>query len=102
MSRLSTQNGAGLSVAQTLALCSFFIALSLGWAVLPVLGVSAYVLEGALTSCSLDWTNKSLVSFVYVIGLFVCVYFLPLMLIIYCHCQTIKIVRRLRYNEFIS
>ena len=70
------------------------------WAILPVFGVSDYVLEGALTSCSLDWTNKSMASFIYVICLFVFVYVLPLSQIIYCNCQTIQIVCIFAWESF--
>ena len=92
LKNLFVDNGLGLSFIGAVGLCIGFSFLSIFWAILPVFGVSEYVLEGALTSCSLDWTNKSLVSFIYVICLFVFVYVLPLAQIIYCNCKTISIV----------
>ena len=60
---------------------------------LPVLGVSAYVLEGPLTSCTLDWTSKTPSSFAYVICVLLLVYVIPLSQIIYFNTNTIAIVR---------
>lgn len=51
------------------------------WAVLPMFGWSYYALEGALTSCSVIWNDKSFNVVSYNITIFIFVYFLPLVVI---------------------
>jgi r-opsin len=51
------------------------------WSITPVFGWSNYALEGALTSCSVEWLDKSFNVVSYNVGMFIFVYFAPLVLI---------------------
>jgi hypothetical protein len=47
----------------------------------PMFGWSHYSLEGALTSCSVEWFEKSFNVISYNISMFIFVYFIPLLII---------------------
>jgi hypothetical protein len=66
--------------------------LSLFWSILPMFGYSHYKLEPTLISCSVDWTDKSFKSTVYIVNLFLFVYFIPLLVIFGTNFNTILIV----------
>ncbi len=59
-----------------IALCTFK---GLFWASLPLFGWSYYSLEGALTSCSVEWTERSANVISFNITIFVVVYFVPVL-----------------------
>ena len=54
------------------------IAISLFWCIAPMLGWSYYSLEGALTTCSVEWEDRSFNVVSYNIAMFALVYFIPL------------------------
>ena len=57
------------------------IIIGLFWALVPMFGWSYYSLEGALTSCSVEWEERSLNVVSYNIIMFAFVYFMPLIAI---------------------
>ena len=75
--------------------------LSMFWSVLPMFGFSHYRLEPTLISCSVDWTDKSLKSTVYIVNLFLFVYFMPLMIIFGTNFNTILIVSFLLFINYV-
>ncbi|CAF0886599.1 unnamed protein product [Brachionus calyciflorus] len=66
--------------------CVFFGVL---WALFPVFGWSHYSLEGAMTSCSVEWNERSFNVVSYNIAIFAFVYFLPLIAIAYSNLRLI-------------
>ncbi|XP_001377369.2 melanopsin [Monodelphis domestica] len=58
---------------------------SLAWSLPPFFGWSAYVPEGLLTSCSWDYTTFTPSVRAYTMLLFCFVFFIPLIVIIYCY-----------------
>ncbi|OQV15509.1 Melanopsin [Hypsibius exemplaris] len=55
---------------------------SLGWAAPPLCGVSNYVLEGFLTTCSFDYLDPSSESRIFIFTMFIGAYVAPLSIII--------------------
>jgi len=51
------------------------------WASFPLFGWSHYTLEGANTSCAVEWNERSLNVVSYNTAMFVFVYFIPLIII---------------------
>ncbi|RNA19352.1 melanopsin [Brachionus plicatilis] len=72
--------------------CSLFGSL---WAAFPVLGWSHYSLEGALTSCSVEWNERTVNVVSYNITIFTFVYVLPLCAIIFSNIKLIIMIRNL-------
>ena len=58
------------------------VALGLFWSVVPMFGWSYYSLEGALTSCSVEWEDRSFNVVSYNVSIFIGTYFIPLIVII--------------------
>jgi len=75
-----------------LIIISLCMTLSLAWATFPLFGWSYYTLEGALTSCSVEWADRSWNVMSYNITIWVFGYIIPLSVIIYCNVWTLKIV----------
>ncbi|KAJ8350801.1 hypothetical protein SKAU_G00259310 [Synaphobranchus kaupii] len=72
---------------------------SLLWTVPPLLGWSSYGLEGAGTSCSVTWTERTAWSHSYIICLFIFCLVLPIAAMVYCYGRllyTVKQVGRIR------
>ncbi|CAF1312249.1 unnamed protein product [Adineta ricciae] len=68
------------------------------WAIPPIFGrVSAYVPEGLGFHCGLDWFDRSLSSRIYFFLLFVCVYFIPLIIIISINISIHRTIYRLAH-----
>ncbi|XP_076579126.1 opsin-3-like [Chaetodon auriga] len=67
---------------------------SLVWTVPPLLGWSSYGLEGAGTSCSVTWTEKSSGSHSYIICLFVFCLGLPVLVMVYCYGRLLYAVKQ--------
>ncbi|CAF0886581.1 unnamed protein product [Brachionus calyciflorus] len=72
--------------------CVFFGVL---WALFPVFGWSHYSLEGAMTSCSVEWNERSFNVVSYNIAIFAFVYFLPLIAIAYSNLRLIFMIRNM-------
>ena len=67
---------------------------SLVWTVPPLLGWSSYGLEGAGTSCSVTWTERSARSHSYIICLFVFCLGLPVLVMVYCYSRLLHAVKQ--------
>ncbi|CAL8289906.1 unnamed protein product [Lota lota] len=67
---------------------------SLLWTVPPLLGWSSYGLEGAGTSCSVTWTERSLLSHSYIVCLFLFCLALPVLLMVYCYARLLYAVKQ--------
>ncbi len=67
-------------------LCGFF------WALCPMFGWSHYALEGSLTQCGIDWASQTFNVISYNVVLFVLGFFFPMILVIYCNVNLMKIV----------
>lgn len=72
---------------------SICILLSLLWATFPLFGWSYYTLEGALTSCSVEWADRSWNVFTYNVTIWVFGFIVPLSAILYCNIMTIKLIK---------
>ena len=62
------------------------------WATLPLVGWSHYSLEGALTSCSVEWRKRSENTTSYAIAIFIMLYFFPLATILFTNLKLIFMV----------
>lgn len=62
------------------------------WAALPNFGWSYYSLEGALTSCSVQWFERSFNVISFNITMFVFVFFIPLIVILFTNIKLILMV----------
>ena len=62
------------------------------WATLPLVGWSHYSLEGALTSCSVEWRKRSTNTTSYAITIFIMVYVFPLVTILFTSFKLIFMV----------
>ena len=65
------------------------------WPIMPLLGWSHYSLEGNLTSCSIEWSEKSFNVISYNITILICVFIIPVSVIIYCDVNLVMKVKRL-------
>ncbi|KAK2896655.1 hypothetical protein Q8A67_011143 [Cirrhinus molitorella] len=68
-------------------------AYSLGWSLPPFFGWSAYVPEGLLTSCTWDYMTFTPSVRAYTMLLFIFVFFIPLIVIIYCYFFIFRSIR---------
>ncbi|XP_006875988.1 PREDICTED: melanopsin [Chrysochloris asiatica] len=66
---------------------------ALGWSLPPFFGWSAYVPDGLLTSCSWDYMSFTPSVRAYTMLLFCSVFFLPLLVIIYCYIFIFRAIR---------
>ncbi|KAL4656556.1 pinopsin-like [Arapaima gigas] len=67
---------------------------SLLWTVPPLLGWSSYGLEGAGTSCSVTWTERTPQSHSYIICLFIFCLMLPVLVMVYCYGRLLCAVKQ--------
>lgn len=67
---------------------------SLIWTVPPLLGWSSYGLEGAGTSCSVSWTQRTAQSHAYIICLFIFCLGLPVLIMVYCYGRLLYAVKQ--------
>lgn len=81
----------------TIAICLLFGFL---WAAFPLVGWSRYSLEGALTSCSVEWNERSLNVISYNVAMFLFVYIVPLIVLVATNIKLIQIVRSFQTNSF--
>ncbi|XP_073690113.1 melanopsin-A [Garra rufa] len=66
---------------------------SLGWSLPPFFGWSAYVPEGLLTSCTWDYMTFTPSVRAYTMLLFIFVFFIPLIVIMYCYFFIFRSIR---------
>ncbi len=67
---------------------------SIFWSTMPLLGWSHYALENNLTSCSVEWNERSLNVTSYNVCLFFFGFIIPLAIILYSNLRIIYIVGR--------
>ncbi|KAJ8253187.1 hypothetical protein GJAV_G00210070 [Gymnothorax javanicus] len=67
---------------------------ALFWTVPPLLGWSSYGLEGAGTSCSVTWTERTARSHSYIICLFIFCLGLPVLGMVYCYGRLLYAVKQ--------
>nr|QVK45896.1 G protein-coupled receptor [Proales similis] len=74
-----------------------WIAICLGagalWALFPLVGWSYYSLEGALTSCSVEWAERSVNVISYNMTIFLFVFIVPLVLIVFTNVKLLLIIK---------
>ncbi|KAM6893544.1 teleost multiple tissue opsin 2a [Xenentodon cancila] len=70
---------------------------SVVWTMPPLLGWSSYGLEGAGTSCSVTWTERTLHSHSYIVCLFVFCLGLPVLVMVYCYGRLLHAVKKVRH-----
>jgi hypothetical protein len=63
------------------------------WAAMPLLGWSHYALEGAHTSCSVEWGERSMNVQSYNVAMFGFVYLIPVCVILFTNIRLIVMVR---------
>lgn len=63
------------------------------WSIVPLFGWSYYTLEGCLTSCSVEWADRSFNVVSYNVCIFLFGFILPFGLIGYCNVQLLKIIK---------
>ncbi|CAF3825136.1 unnamed protein product [Adineta steineri] len=71
------------------------------WAVPPILGWNDYTLEGARTSCSIRWQDRTVNVISYNILMFVFAYIVPLSVMIYCNICIYLKVRQVAKNKLL-
>ena len=76
-------------VYMTVLVC---VLLSLTWSTAPFFGWSYYSLEGGLTSCSVEWADRSWNVLSYNITIWIFGFLIPLAVIVYCNIRIIRIV----------
>ncbi|XP_067111212.1 teleost multiple tissue opsin 2b [Osmerus mordax] len=64
------------------------------WTMPPLLGWSSYGLEGAGTSCSVSWNERTVQSHAYIICLFIFCLALPIMVMVYCYGRLLWAVKQ--------
>ena len=76
-------------------LLTIFVCLMLGllWAVLPLFGWSHYTLESGLTSCTVEWSERTLNVVSYNVTIWLAGFIAPLIIILYTNYKLIVIVR---------
>jgi c-opsin len=79
-------------LALVISACIF---LGLFWSILPIFGWSRYSLEGAGTSCSVEWHERSLNVTSYNVAMFVFVFFVPLFVIITVNTKLVMMVYKI-------
>ncbi len=71
-----------VTLQSTLIIVGFCVLNGVVWASFPLFGWSRYSLEGARTSCCIEWKERSANVTSYNITIFVLVYFIPVLCII--------------------
>ena len=64
------------------------------WPTMPLVGWSHYALEGGMTSCSVTWNEQSTNVISYNLAIFICVYILPVLIIVATNAKMLLIVSR--------
>lgn len=80
-----------------IAICTF---IGLVWSLAPFLGWSYYSLEGALTSCSVEWSERSFNVISYNISIFAFSFLIPMGIIFFTNTRLIVIVSSSSINYY--
>ncbi|CAL8080116.1 unnamed protein product [Orchesella dallaii] len=67
---------------------------ALVWALPPLIGFGSYGLEPYGLSCTLDWIAQDIASRIYMILVTIFCVFLPLLIILFCYCRIILLVKQ--------
>ncbi|ODM97999.1 Opsin-5 [Orchesella cincta] len=67
---------------------------ALVWALPPLIGFGNYELEPFGLSCTLDWVARDQASKIYMVLVTIFCVFLPLLIILFCYCQIILLVKQ--------
>ncbi|XP_033747547.1 rhodopsin, GQ-coupled-like [Pecten maximus] len=67
---------------------------AIGWSLLPLFGLGAYIPEGFQTSCTFDYLTKTTSNRIYIVGMYVFAFALPLVIIIGCYIGILKAIRK--------
>ncbi|XP_060068706.1 rhodopsin, GQ-coupled-like [Ylistrum balloti] len=67
---------------------------AVGWSLLPLFGLGAYIPEGFQTSCTFDYLTKSTSNRIYIVGMYVFAFALPLLLIVGSYIMIIGAIRK--------
>ena len=81
-----------LNAKKTIILIILSILLGVSWSLYPLIGWSHYTLEGGLTSCCIEWNDRTLNVISYNITIFVFILFLPLIVIMCTSARVIQFV----------
>ena len=81
-------------ITRKFKLASIATCLLLGvlWPVLPLFGWSFYTLEGGLTTCAVEWAERSIAVVSYNATIFIFVFFVPLFIITFTNIKLIYFV----------
>ncbi len=77
---LAVNSSSSMAKTKVAIILSFILALI--WPLAPIFGWSYYSLEGGLTSCSVEWSDKDLSVVTYNMTIFVTVFLVPIIIII--------------------
>ena len=83
-----------MSYRKTFILIGFCFLIGMLCAGAPLFGWSYYSLEGALTSCSVEWAERSFSVFSYNIFIFVCSFLIPFIIIVFTNIRLLIIVKK--------
>ena len=81
-----------ISYRMTCVIICLCCLLSLVWAGAPLIGWSYYSLEGALTSCSVEWKARTANVISYNVTIFLCTFIIPLFIILFTNIKLLFIV----------
>ncbi|XP_066542243.1 teleost multiple tissue opsin 2b [Hoplias malabaricus] len=93
-STLTMYNKQGLDYRKPLLAVGGSWLYSVIWTVPPLLGWSSYGLEGAGTSCSVSWTERSPQSHAYIICLFIFCLGLPVIVMVYSYGRLLYAIKQ--------
>ena len=68
------------------------VLISILWCVMPFFGWSYYSLEAGLTSCSVEWSDRSWNVYSYNICIWIFAFIIPLFIMIHCNTHMVLIV----------
>lgn len=71
-----------VTVQKSVIISCFVVFLAFIWSILPILGWNEYVIEGARTSCCINWYDRRVSYISFTFFLFFFVYLIPLLIII--------------------
>ena len=75
------------------------VVLSLFWCVVPLFGWSRYSLEGAKTTCAVEWEERSFSVISYNVAIFIFVFFVPVCILFFTNIRLIFIVNKMNLRS---
>ena len=86
-----------LKLKTSLYIIGFCALFSLFWCVVPLFGWSRYSLEGAKTTCAVEWEERSFSVISYNVAIFIFVFFVPVCILFFTNIRLILIVNKMKY-----